>query len=79
MNVLRHCSPRLKKKLALYDANNYKSGMNYSCAASIFNETHTFRSEHSFLIYAEKRKEEKKLNSNNILATQNSMNQKSAR
>ena len=34
--------------------------------ASIFNKTHIFRSEHSFLIYTEERKKERKsLNSNN--------------
>ena len=30
-----------------------------SCATSVFNEAHIFREEYSFLIYTEKRKEEK--------------------
>ena len=57
------------------DTNNYKNGKNNPCAASIFNETHVFRKEYSFLIYTEKRKEEKNLNSNNHLVdtTQNSI------
>ena len=41
---------------------------------TIFIEAHTFRSEYNFLIYTEKRKEEKNLNSKHFLATQNSMN-----
>ena len=57
MNLLHHYSPRLKKYI--YDTNNNKNGKYNSSAASIFNETHIFRREFSFLIYTEKRKEEK--------------------
>ena len=45
--------------LTFYDANDYKNGKYNSCTASFFNETHIFRKEYSFLIYTEKRKEEK--------------------
>ena len=45
--------------LTFYDANDYKNGKYNSCTASIFNETHIFRKEYSFLIYTEKRKEGK--------------------
>ena len=45
--------------LTFYDRNNYKNGKYNSCAASIFNEAHIFRREYSFLIYKEKRQEEK--------------------
>ena len=45
--------------LTFCDTNNYKNGKYNSCAASIFSETHIFRREYSFLIYTEKRKEEK--------------------
>ena len=55
-----------KVYLTFYDTNNYKHGKYNSCAASIFNETHIFRREYSFLIYTEKRRK-KKLNSNNHL------------
>ena len=75
MNVLRHYSTRLKKNLIFHDTNNYKNGKNYSCGASIFNKTHIFRSEYSFLIYTEK-KEEKIWIRTIILATQNSTNKK---
>ena len=51
--------------LTFYDTNNYNNGKYNSCAASIFNERHIFRREYSFLIYTEKTKEEKNLNSNN--------------
>ena len=37
--------------------NNYKKGKNNSRAASVFNETHIFGSEYSFLIYPEKKEE----------------------
>ena len=52
-------STTIKIYLTFYDTNNYKDGKYSSCAASIFNETHIFRREYSFLIYKEKRKEEK--------------------
>ena len=45
--------------VTFYDTNNYMNGKYNSCRASIFNETHIFRSEYSFHIYTEKRKEEK--------------------
>ena len=44
--------------LTFHDTNHYKNGKYNSCATSIFNETHIFRREYSFLIYKEKRKEE---------------------
>ena len=52
--------------------NNYKKGKNNSRAASVFNETHIFGSEYSFLIYPEKRKKKFEF----IWATQNPMNKK---
>ena len=78
MNVLRHYSPRLRKiPNTFHDINNYKDSNNYSCAASIYNETHIFRGQISILIYTEKRKKEKNEIRTIILATQNSMNKKS--
>ena len=39
MNVLRYYSPRLEKYLTFHNTNNFKKGKNYSCVASMFNET----------------------------------------
>ena len=39
MNVLRYYSPQLKKYLTFHNTNNFKNGKNYSCVASVFNET----------------------------------------
>ena len=65
MKILRHYSPQLKKiYLTFYDTNNYKNGENNSRVASIFNETY-FQS--NFLIYTEKKKGRKNLNSNSHL------------
>ena len=65
--------------LTFYDTSNYKNSKNNPCAASIFNETHIFRIGYIFLIYNEKRKEEKQIWIwTIILATQNSMNKKNA-
>ena len=73
INALRHCSPRLKKNLTFHDPNNYKNGKHYSLP-HLFSIKHTFRSKYGFVIYTEKRKEEKIWIGAIILVTQNSMN-----
>ena len=55
-----------------YDTNNYKNGKYNSCTASVFNETHNFRREYSFLIF--RKKGRKNWIRTIILATQNSIN-----
>ena len=72
MNVL--FSTTKKIYLTFCDTNNSKNVKNNSWATSIFNKTHIFRSEYSFLIYTEKGKEEKIWIRTIILPAENSVN-----